>query len=196
MVIPPVFCVDDLTATIADDLRDASESYCGGFAYTSAFDELFLAPEKRHVIEGFLDGRTPPILLADSLREWLLARWSSTRSLGANRMPAVGRALGAIRAGVAGIPRGVSLENADDKTIATMVDAFETLLGCHGVKATIASKLLAPLRPALFPMWDNPIATAYGFAPNPAGYRRYLCLTQAIARKERACCRENRKPAA
>jgi hypothetical protein len=70
-----------------------------------------------------------------------------------------------------------------------MVTAFRKLDDCAGVGPTIASKLLSPLRPGLFPMWDNPIADAYGFALNAAGYYQYLHVTQAIARKTRALWR-------
>ena len=69
--------------------------------------------------------------------------------------------------------------------LATMVEAFRQLDNCAGVGPTIASKILAPLRPALFPIWDNPIAKAYGFALNAAGYHQYLNVTQAIACKAR-----------
>ena len=100
-------------------------------------------------------------------------------------MPAVGDAFGSIREVVASIPSNVSLENADCEMLAKMVAVFKGLDDCPGVGPTIASKMLAPLRPALFPIWDNPIAESYGFALNAAGYRRYLGLMQDIARRVR-----------
>jgi hypothetical protein len=101
-------------------------------------------------------------------------------------MPAVAKALEKIRGTIATISPDLSLERADRVMLAKMVDVFKDLDDCPGVGPTIASKLLAPLRPALFPIWDNPIARSYGFALNAAGYHQYLNLTQAIARKARA----------
>ena len=100
-------------------------------------------------------------------------------------MQAIGVALESIRATIADFPADLALENADCSLLAEMVWAFSRLLGCNGVGPTIASKILAPLRPALFPIWDNPIADAYGFALNAAGYHQYLNVTQALARKVR-----------
>jgi hypothetical protein len=100
-------------------------------------------------------------------------------------METVGDALGNIRTTVASIPADLTLEHADGVMLAIMAEAFNRMDDCLGVGATIASKLLAPLRPALFPIWDNPIAEAYGFALNAAGYHQYLNVTQAIARKAR-----------
>jgi hypothetical protein len=184
MSIPPVFSLDDLTPVLIENLRDASATYCG-IARTAAFDDLMLVPERTEMIAGFIAGNIAPIRLAESLREWLLKPWSSTRSLGKGRMQAVGESLGSIRKAVATIPDDLSLENANRVVLAGMAEVFKHLDDCDGVGPTIASKLLAPLRPALFPIWDNPIAEAYGFALNAAGYHQYLNVTQGIARKAR-----------
>jgi hypothetical protein len=184
MTIPPVFSLDDVTSSVIEDLRDASATYCG-IDYTSAFDDLIMVPERAEMIAGFIAGNIASINLAESLRKWLLKPWSSTRSVGNGRMEAVGDALGNIRATVAEIPPDLSLEHADRVMLARMVEVFKHLDDCAGVGPTIASKILAPLRPALFPIWDNPIAKAYGFALNAAGYHQYLNVTQAIARKAR-----------
>jgi len=183
--IPPVFSLDDVTPALIEDLRDACATYCHRYGYTGAFDDLIMVPERAAMITGFLAGNTAPIHFAQSLREWLLKPWSSTRSLGNGRMQAVGDALESIRATVAAISIDLPLENADLATLARMVQVFRRLDDCVGVGPTIASKILAPLRPALFPMWDNAIAEAYGFALNAAGYRQYVGVTQAIARKAR-----------
>lgn len=184
MNVPPVFSVDDLTPAIIEDLRDASATYCE-YDYTGAFDDLMMLPKRAETIAGFLAGSVAGIHLAKSLREWLLKPWSSTRTLGHGRMQAVGDALQDIRATMAAISTGPSIEDADRAMFARMVDVFTRLDDCPGVGPTIASKILAPLHPAWFPMWDNAIAEAYGFALNAAGYRQYLTVTQAIARKAR-----------
>jgi hypothetical protein len=187
MTIPPVFSIDDVTSSVIDDLRDASATYCGPDYYymTSKFDELIMLSERAATITGFFAGSTAPIFLAEKMREWLLKPWRSARSLSNGRMQALGQALGNIRATVAEIPGKLPLENADVTLLAKMVEVFKQLDDCAGIGATIASKILAPLRPALFPIWDNPIADAYGFAQNAAGYHQYLTITQAIARKIR-----------
>ena len=174
-------------------IRDASATYCGGDYYdeTSAFDDLIMVPERAETIAGFIAGKITASHLADSLREWLLKPWRSTRSLGKGRMKAVGDALGKIREIVAAIPADLSLEHADRVMLASMVEVFKHLVACDGVGPTIASKFLAPFRPALFPIWDNPIAKAYGFALNAAGYHQYLNVTQAIARKARGFWRSD-----
>jgi hypothetical protein len=187
MTIPPVFSLDDVTSGVIEDLRDASATYCGPdyYSMTSKFDDLIVVPERAEVIAGFIAGNIAPKHLAESLREWLLKPWSSTRSLGNGRMEAVGNALGNVRPTVAAIPADLTLEHADRMMLARMVEVFKHLDDCSGVGPTIASKILAPLRPALFPIWDNPIAEAYGFALNAAGYHQYLNVTQAIVRKAR-----------
>jgi hypothetical protein len=101
-------------------------------------------------------------------------------------MDEVGDALDAILPDVVAISEGVTLEDADRQLLAHMTAMFRRLDDCLGVGPTIASKLLAPLRPELFPMWDNPIADAYGFALNAAGYRQYLTIMQAVALKARS----------
>jgi len=184
MTIPPVLSLDDVTPDIIENLRDASVKYCG-YDYTCAFDDLIILPERAKTIAGFVAGDVAAIHLAQCLREWLLKPWSSTRSLTNGRMQAVGQALGSMRAAVAALPACLSLEDADRAMLARMVEMFKHLDDCAGVGPTIASKILAPLQPALFPMWDNPIADAYGFALNAAGYHQYLNVTQAIARKTR-----------
>ncbi|MCY3022242.1 MAG: DUF6308 family protein [Planctomycetota bacterium] len=186
MAIPLVFSLDDVTSGIIEDLRDASATFWGD-ADTEAFDDLIIKPERAKMIAGFIAGSTNPIQFAERLREWLLKPWNSTRTLGKGRMQAVGEALANIRENVAAIPADLSLdhEHADHEMLARMVEMFKQLDDCLGVGPTIASKILAPLRPALFPIWDNPIADAYGFALNAAGYHRYLNVTQAIARKAR-----------
>lgn len=182
MSIPPVFCVDELPATLLDDLRDACTRY-GQYAYTTAFDDLMLMPGRRAALDGFLRGDVSPLETAQSLRQWLLKPWSSTRSLTASRMKAVGLAMASIRRPVAAMVPELSLHDATPRILAQMAGVFRSLDDCAGVGSTIASKLLAALRPALFPMWDIPIAEAYGFALNAAGYRQFLNVTQAIARK-------------
>jgi hypothetical protein len=184
MKVPPVFCVEKLDPVLLEDLRDASAVY-GSYCYTVAFDDLILKPIHQRVLQGFLSGEKPATRLAACLREQLLSKWSSTRSLGSGRMEAVARALAAIRSTILAIPADQRLEEASPELLAHMVRMFRRLDDCTGVGSTIASKLLAPFRPALFPMWDNPIAEAYGFASNPAGYYQYLNVTQAIARKVR-----------
>lgn len=185
MAIPPVLSLEDVTPGIIGDLRDASAMYCGQYAYTRAFDDLVMVPAKAATIAGFLAGSVAPMHFANCLREWLLKPWHSTRSLGNGRMEAVGNALGNVRLAVAAIPPGLSLEDADHEMFAAMAKVFKQLDDCTGVGPTIASKILAPLRPALFPIWDNAIADAYGFALNAAGYRQYLVASQTIARKAR-----------
>lgn len=184
MTIPPIICLDDVTFGVIEDLRDASATYCD-YDYTSVFDDLIMVPERAKLIAGFIAGDVAGKHLAESLRKWLLTPWSSTRSLGNGRMEAVGDALGNVRAIVAAIPADLTLELADRVMLVRMVEAFKHLDDCAGVGPTIASKILAPLRPAFFPIWDNPIAEAYGFALNAAGYHQYLNITQAIARKVR-----------
>ena len=149
MTIPPVSSVDDVTSEIIEDIRDASATYWVGYKYTHAFDELFLAPERAKMIEGFIAGKIAPICLAKSLREWLLVPWFSARTLGKEKMPALGDALGEIRATVAAIPPDLLLEHADHAMLATMVEVFGILDDCPCVGWAVACKLLAPLRPAL-----------------------------------------------
>jgi len=184
LTIPPVFCSEDLGPDLLDNLQHASCKYCT-YAYTHAFDDLFLVAERRNAIESFLAGELPSTEMAANLRQWLLRRWSSTRSLGNGRMNAVALALGNIRKAVADVPANASIENVDRSLLMEMTRIFKHLDDCLGVGPTIASKLLAPLRPALFPMWDNPIAAAYGFALNSAGYRQYLNITRDIAIRAR-----------
>ncbi len=153
MTIPPVFSLDAVTPVVIEDLRDASATYCGGDYYdeTSAFDDLIMVPERAETIAGFIAGKITASHLADSLREWLLKPWRSTRSLGKGRMKAVGDALGKIREIVAAIPADLSLEHADRVMLASMVEVFKHLVACDGVGPTIASKFLAPLRRRFFP---------------------------------------------
>ena len=183
--VPPVFFVEDLTPNVIDDIKDASATYCCDYEYTAAFDDLIL--EDAETIERCIAGTINPRYFAERLRDRLLGRWSSSRSLWEERMPAVGDALGNIRVTVAAIPRDMRLEDADYAMRGRAIDAFTYLIDkCPGVGPTIASKLLAPLRPALFPIWDNPIARSYGFAINAAGYRQYLIAAQAIIGKVRS----------
>ena len=127
--------------------------------------------------------------LVDALREWLLKPWHSTRSLSRPRLAAIGKALSKARPIIASFPEDLRVEDADAETLLRIAKAFNLLDECVGVGATIASKMLAPLRPALIPMWDNDIATAYGFALNAAGYHQYLKSMQAIARTVRGSWR-------
>ncbi len=181
---PPVFIVDDLQIMVVSALRRASAIYWS-VGYTREFDALMLLPERRETIGGFLAGTVPSIGFTKNMMDWLLRPWSSVRSLPSKRINALGQALEAIRPIVATMPPDLQLESADNPMLRRMVEAFDRLDQCAGVGATIASKLLAPLRPALFPMWDNPIAHAYGFAANSAGYFQYLATMRAIARKIR-----------
>lgn len=185
MAIPPVFAVEQIQPSVIEDIRDASNIYCSKYSYTMAFDALFLDPVRRHVVTGFLDGSVAPSLFADRLREWLLKPWSSVRSLPTSRMTAIGDALGRIQPAIASFVDR-KLEDVDHAALASMVAIFHQLDECAGVGPTVASKLLAPLSPALFPMWDNPIASAYGFALNAAGYHQYLRVTQSVARRVRS----------
>lgn len=182
MSIPPVFDLDDLTRDVIDDIRDASATYWSRYKYTQAFDDLIL---ERKTIADFLSRKIPGRKYAEVVRE-KLARWGLPRPLSDDRIEKVGHVLGTIRKEVAVIPSSITLETADPATIKTMVGVVEQLCDCPGVVSIIASKLLAPLQPALFPIWDRPIAERYGFAPNAAGYRRFLNLTQDIARKTRS----------
>jgi len=193
MTVPPVFNVDDLTPDLIDDLREASHTYLS-YAYTRAFDQLFTNPDRAILIHRFLIGDVPAELFAHRIREWLLTPWSSTRSLGNGRMEAVAKALAQVRPAIAAIPDTLHLDAANSQQLNEMAEIFETLDDCAGVGPTIASKLLAPLRPALFPIWDNPIATAYGFALSPAGYHQYLNMTRAIASKAREFWRWRSSP--
>lgn len=187
MAIPPVLALDDVTCDVIEDLKDASAIYCGPdyWSMTSKFDDLMLVPERSTTVAGFLAGEIPAIRFGQYLKDWLLKPWSSTRSIGEGRMARLADALAEVRVTMAEIPADTTLEDADRVLLAKMVAVFKCLDACYGVGPTIASKILAPLRPALFAIWDNPIADAYGFALNAAGYHQYLNVTQAIARKVR-----------
>lgn len=184
MRVPPVFYPEDLKPEIIEDLRDASSAYWG-YQDTRAFDDLMLVPQRHKLIKEFVAGRVSPDEIVDALRVWLLKPWHSTRSLSRPRLAAVGQALSKARPIMASFPVDLRVEEADAGTLSRIAKAFNLLDECTGVGPTVASKILAPLRPALVPMWDRNIATAYGFAPNAAGYHQYLKAMQAIARAVR-----------
>jgi hypothetical protein len=77
------------------------------------------------------------------------------------------------------------LDEIDSTRLNEIAGIFKTLDDHAGVGATIASHLLAPLRPALIPTWDDFIAHEYGFPLDAAGYQKFLMITQVIARKAR-----------
>lgn len=184
MPVPPVFDVDELTPELIEDLKQASNSYLD-FGYTRAFDALFEVPEWSMVRNQFLSGQISADKFLGHIRELLLAPWHSARTVNESTMPAISLALANIRDAVAKFPQDLHLDQTESSQLKEMVRIFEVVDDCAGVGPTIASKLLAPLRPALFPMWDNDIAKAYGFAANAAGYHQFLRKTRSIAKKVR-----------
>ena len=100
-------------------------------------------------------------------------------------MASIADAFAQVRAAIAEIPSTLHLDEIDSTRLHKMAGIFQTLDDRAGVGATIASHLLAPLRPALFPTWDDFIAHEYGFALDVAGYQKFLVITQGIARKAR-----------
>jgi hypothetical protein len=66
-----------------------------------------------------------------------------------------------------------SLESTDRGTILDLVSAFEGKLGPVG-----CAKSLNLLAPSFFPLWDNPIADAYGVAVGRNGYLLFMLISK------------------
>jgi hypothetical protein len=178
-----------LTPDLIDDLREASQaSWSRG--YMAAFDELWLMPERRDLMQEFMDGLVPAELFTERFREWFWRPWNPIRSLVDDKMASVADAFARVRPAIAEIPSTLHLEEIDSTRLNEMAGIFKTLDDRAGVGATIASHLLAPLRPALFPTWDDFIANEYGFALDAAGYQKFLAITQGIAKKAREFWRD------
>ncbi|MDK1032004.1 MAG: hypothetical protein QGD94_08370 [Planctomycetia bacterium] len=63
-----------------------------------------------------------------------------------------------------------------------IAEAFSYIAHVKGAGATTASKTLSSMVPHIFMMWDEPIASHYGFAQNENGYCRFLWLMADLAR--------------
>jgi hypothetical protein len=100
--------------------------------------------------------------------------------------PNAGQALSNAQDVLLRLPGNLTLEAARPAQIEQMGVAYDPLAQCAYVGGTNASKMLAALRPGLFPMWDGDIAEAYGFSRNRGmGYRRFVTLAAEIARRLR-----------
>ena len=183
--MPPILHVSDLNRQILEDLREAAASYRQVAGYTSAFDVLQTDQDCCRTLASIRACKVEGLQAARFLRDRLLAKWSSARSLSKQRMPALGRALAKALEPLRTIPCSTQIWEAAPVTIERMVGAFQILDDCAGVGGTVASKMLSALRPQLFLMWDMPIARAYGFDTNAAGYRRFLQLMTPAAQKIR-----------
>jgi hypothetical protein len=183
--IPPVLRPRDITHRTIDDMRDASLIYCRDYSYTKAFDELMTDAASAKTLAQLLTGKCSGVAGLQCMRQGLLGKWGSARSLTSANSPAIVKGLQQAAAQLGRIPSRTRIDDLNDDQSEMLVGAFEMLDDCKGIGATIASKMLAILRPASAVMWDTPIAAAYGFAHSPAGYRRFLQLMREVASRLR-----------
>jgi hypothetical protein len=185
MGMPPILDADDVTVELIDDIRDASLTYFTKYSYTSAFDNLVTGRASAGKLAKLLDGKCSSESGLRCLRDGLLGKWGSARSLTAANSPGIAKGLGRAASFLRRIPSDAQLVNLTHEQVETLVSASEAIDDCNGIGATIASKIVGALRPAAAVMWDTPIAQAYGFAHSTAGYRRFLRLMTEVAARLR-----------
>lgn len=185
MAYPPVFDVSEVSRKVLDDMRAACAPYHRTYGLTEAFDRLRTIPDRSEYIESVASGKVRGVEPVERLVEWLLRPWHSIRNFPQHAKPAAGQALSHAQDVLLQLPGGLSLEVALPEQISLMATAYSSLADCPYVGGTNASKMLAALRPELFPMWDDKIADAYGFCREGTGYRRFVTLMAGVARRLR-----------
>ncbi len=184
MTRPPIHDPGQIGPAAIDDMRDACHLYLGDYGMTEAFDRV--QTEHGDYIAQVANGTIRGVEPVDRMVEWLLRPWHSIRNFPESARAAVADGLSRAQDLLGQLPSALALENADDEHIATMAEAYDALARCKYFGGTNASKSLAALRPELFPMWDDKIAQEYGFCRyNGAGYRRFVALQGATARRLR-----------
>jgi len=179
--IPPVLRPHDVTRRTIDDMRDASLTYCRDYSYTSAFDELITNATSAKTLAQLLCGECSGKVGLSCLRQGLLGKWGSARSLTTANSPTIARGLEKAANFLKRVPCATRIDVLTNDQLELIVAGFEALDACKGIGATIASKMIAAQRPVSAVMWDTPIAAAYGFAHSPAGYRRFLQYMKEVA---------------
>jgi hypothetical protein len=66
-----------------------------------------------------------------------------------------------------------TLDKADEPGVLRLFGAFRVMLGPVGT-----AKALHVLAPTFFPMWDNDIASGYGFSAEASGYFQFMLLAK------------------
>jgi hypothetical protein len=183
--ILPVRRAEELNADAIDDMKAAIRTFCATTGGMDHFDKLVTHPESVAILHGLFQGTIDGCTALARIRRDFLSKVSATRSLTERNTPNVERALAKAASLLALIPWDVSIDCAGDAQIDTVVRAFATLYECKGVAGTVASKIIAPLRPNIVIIWDTPIAAAYGFAHSPEGYWRFLRLMRDVAQRLR-----------
>ena len=184
--LPPILDPNDVVSCLFEDMRDASRIYWNNYGHTRAFDSFVNHPASAAVIAELLCGDGSPVLGLQCMRDGFLGQWGSARSMTETNVSGMSNGV-KVAAGILGQLRiDATLESLTITDMEGIVAAFETLDSCKGVGATIASKMIAALRPAIAVMWDMPIAAKYGFAHSTTGYRRFLRLMRDTAARIRA----------
>jgi len=183
---PPLFDPSELDKRALEDIRDACALYHGSYGLTEAFDRLRTVPERCEYVAKIVAGEARGVEPVESLVEWLLRPWHSIRNFPKHARLRAGQALSKAQDILLRFPGDLTLEASQPEQITQMGMAYDTLAQCPYVGGTNASKMLAALRPEIFPMWDDDIAEAYGFCRRRGiGYRRFVTLAAEIARRLR-----------
>ena len=73
--IPPVLRASDITASILDDMLDASHVYFNEYGYTFAFEQLLTDSGSSRLLTALMKGNADTGTSLKCLREVLLGRW-------------------------------------------------------------------------------------------------------------------------